>query len=520
MKLQEILTTFTLAILTTVALQYFFGPSRSQSSNCQQTVSEGGRMTAPDASTPLYGPLKKEVSFDAPYDNEKVEFTTLETPLGSYTFSSYGAVLEKIALNRLGKGEECAAPLVTLSADYPAEHEHKCFLIALEEETPAYYTLTDMQELPEMYQLSYKNESAQGVIHKTFVVHKNTYALDVTLRFEPAAEVSMRPRIMMPAPHIKDLTTAEMVQGIISPAGAVSSLTINVDVLKDFWVKPSIFGIQDRYFVHSLIKEEPRLIERGYFAMNDLEYGQAFLEGARITHPLTAHLSFYIGPKKEAALKAVDERLLPLLTSGWFAPITRPLTNLLLKILHALYQLVHNYGLAIILLTLLLKLLLLPFSWGSEKSAKDRAEFQRKMRYLEEKYKHDKQALASAQAELIRQKGLSSLGGCLPNLLQLPFFIVLGTVISNSIELYKAPFLWIADLSAPDPLYILPLLVAGSMLATPIAGTDARQRISMIVAGLLFGAFSTKLAAGLVLYIATNTLFGIAQTYLSRVFAR
>jgi len=123
-----------------------------------------------------------------------------------------------------------------------------------------------------------------------------------------------------------------------------------------------------------------------------------------------------------------------------------------------LYDLVHNYGIAIILVTLLIKLLMAPFTFRSEQGMKERAEFQRKMKYLQEKFKHDKQALASAQAELLRKNGLSGLGSCLPNLLQLPFFIVLGSVISNSIELYKAPFLWINDLSAPDPYYILPLV--------------------------------------------------------------
>jgi len=181
MKFQEILTTFTLAILTTAALQYFFGPYRAASDTCAQTVAEGGRMTAPEVSAPLYGPLKKEVSFDAPFTADQVELTTIETPLGSYTFSSYGASLEKVVLNRPVTAGECAEPLVILSADYPAQQERKCFLVALDEETPAYYTKQDIQEHDQFFTLTYKSEAQQGVITKTFIVYKDIYAIDLKL---------------------------------------------------------------------------------------------------------------------------------------------------------------------------------------------------------------------------------------------------------------------------------------------------------------------------------------------------
>jgi YidC/Oxa1 family membrane protein insertase len=172
---------------------------------------------------------------------------------------------------------------------------------------------------------------------------------------------------------------------------------------------------------------------------------------------------------------------------------------------------VHNYGLAILLLTLIIKLIMLPFTIGGERGLKKSNEVQKKMRYLEQKYKNDPERLRTEQAEVIKKHGLPQLASCLPMLAQFPIFIALSRVLNNSVDLYQAPFFgWITDLSAPDPYYILPVILFTSMIMQGLAG-DPSQRMMTITAALLFTAFSANFAAGLVLYICASTLLGIVQ---------
>jgi YidC/Oxa1 family membrane protein insertase len=185
-------------------------------------------------------------------------------------------------------------------------------------------------------------------------------------------------------------------------------------------------------------------------------------------------------------------------------------------LLNFLYTFLGNYGWAIVALTVLTKLVLLPFSLSGAKSMKKHAEMQKKLKYLQQKYKDDPETLMRERADLVRKEGLSGLSGCLPILLQLPIFFALSRVLSSSIELYQAPFFgWITDLSARDPYYILPILVALAMLlqATTV---DAAQRMQLIIMALVFGAITANLSAGLCLYIFMSTLLGVVQAMIQQ----
>jgi YidC/Oxa1 family membrane protein insertase len=188
----------------------------------------------------------------------------------------------------------------------------------------------------------------------------------------------------------------------------------------------------------------------------------------------------------------------------------------MLWVLKWLFAYLHNYGLAIIALTFLVRLMLLPFTMNSEESLKKRAEFDKKLKYIQQKYKDDSARLAEERAELIKKHGMPGLGGCLPLLLQIPIFIALARVLGSTIELYKAPFFgWIHDLSAADPLYILPVLVGVSMIVQAFF-VDEKQRFTMLISALVFGAIAVNFASGLTLYILVSTLLGFAQTFIVR----
>jgi YidC/Oxa1 family membrane protein insertase len=211
----------------------------------------------------------------------------------------------------------------------------------------------------------------------------------------------------------------------------------------------------------------------------------------------------------------VDPRLSSSLDYGWLSPLVK----ILLAMLKFLYGYLNNYGWAIVVLTLIIRLLMLPLTLKGAKAMEKQKEFQRKMQYVEQKYKHDTEALNRERMELTSKYGVSNMLGCLPQLAQLPILLGLNRLLSTSVELYQAPFMgWITDLSARDPYYILPLLAGAGLLIQVVADSDARRGITMLLFAALLVAVTAHLSAGLTLYLCANTWFAIGQTYLQKAF--
>ena len=192
--------------------------------------------------------------------------------------------------------------------------------------------------------------------------------------------------------------------------GSDKFVKISRDTLKveDGWVMPRVFGLENKYFIHAMINDEQKFAQRAYFALGGLQKVSAIIEGPTITQDTTWNFSFYVGPKEVASMDPVDPRLEQAMDySGMWAPISR----ILLKILNWLFSFVHNYGLAILLLTFLIRLVLMPFSLKAERGMRGRAEMQKRLAYIQQKYKNDPQARAQAQADFMKENGLG-LGGC------------------------------------------------------------------------------------------------------------
>ena len=198
---------------------------------------------------------------------------------------------------------------------------------------------------------------------------------------------------------------------------------------------------------------------------------------------------------------------------GWLTFIA----DLLYKLLALIHDYVNNWGVAIILLTLAVKLLFYPLASASYRSmAKMKAEAPR-IKQLQERYANDKQKMQQEMMALYRSKKINPLGGCLPVLVQIPVFIALYWVLLGSVELRHAPFgLWLTDLSAPDPYFILPIMMGGAMylqtLLSP-APPDPTQAMIMRFLPIGFAAFSIFFPSGLVVYWLSNTLLSIAQQW-------
>lgn len=242
------------------------------------------------------------------------------------------------------------------------------------------------------------------------------------------------------------------------------------------------------------------------------------------SEPVTYTL--YIGPKDFEALNAVSPALDRAIDFGWFHFIARPLVWLL----NFSHSLTGNYGIDIILLTILVKLGFFPLSNKSFKSMAKMRELQPQMERLREQYKEDREKLNQETMELYRRYKINPLGGCLPMVVQMPVFIGLYQALSHAIELRQAPFFgWIQDLSQPDRLGgldlrfieppgipVLTLLMGGTMLLqqvmTPTSGDPAQQKMMMFMP-LIFTVMFVNFPAGLVLYWLVNNVLSIVQQY-------
>ena len=277
-------------------------------------------------------------------------------------------------------------------------------------------------------------------------------------------------------------------------------------------------GIEDRYFLISIISRRVSSDQLLRFQReNDrLDFS---LSPAVVTIPPQGKYeevtSFYMGPKERGALQVAGVELEKAVDYGWFAVVAVPI----LKLLQIFHSAVGNWGLAIIILTLFVKLLMNPLTIKSMKQMKEMQKLQPKLAALKEKYKDDKQRLNTETMQLFKTHQVNPMGGCFPMLLQMPIYIALYKVLYNAIELYHAPFFWFyRDLSAPDPYFILPVLLGVSMVAqqkmTPSTSADPAQKQMMMIMPVLFTAFMLFLPLGLVLYIFVNTASSVLQQWM------
>ena len=239
----------------------------------------------------------------------------------------------------------------------------------------------------------------------------------------------------------------------------------------------------------------------------------ALLESMKET--LVYGFAVYIGPKDIERMSAVGHNLDGAIDFWIVGIIAKPMLYLL-RLFHGL---IPHWGIAIILLTLLVKLL----TWyPSQKSFVQMKEMQRlkpEIDKIKEKFKDDRSRLNQETMALYKRYKINPLGGCLPMALQMPIWIALYRTIYSSVELYQAPlFLWIQDLSSPDPYFVLPVIMGISMflqqLLTPTTMDEGQAKMMKYMMPLMFTGFMLFLPSGLVLYIFVNTLLSLAQQYL------
>jgi YidC/Oxa1 family membrane protein insertase len=320
------------------------------------------------------------------------------------------------------------------------------------------------------------------------------------------------------------------VQGIGSP-GFFSGLTGGGAPTGDAVPAPVEWvGADSQYFLAAAIVENPR-DSSAFLGPLGPDSGWAEVSYPPFQVPpgtgVERTYRLYLGPKVRSSVEAVDAQLVPALDVGW--TWVRPLVVLFSSMLawtHA--HIVANYGIAIILLTILLRLVTFPLTQRSMKSMKKFGVIAPQMKEIQEKHADDKAKLQEELMALYRRKGMNPLsamgGGCLPMLIQMPFMIALYFALRGSIELRHAPFVfWINDLSAPEnffdiaglPIRLLPLMMGATMILqqrmTPSPSADPQQKQMMTMMSVMFIFLFYQFPSGLVLYWFVSNLLGIAQ---------
>jgi YidC/Oxa1 family membrane protein insertase len=282
------------------------------------------------------------------------------------------------------------------------------------------------------------------------------------------------------------------------------------------------FAQEDKYFTAALITGGPGIVTTKKTAapkeIGDLLSTEFLVKDK----PEARSLTLFAGPKSLHLLQAYGKGLESMVDYGWFGILAKPMFWLM----EQFYRFTGNYGIAIILLTIVVRILLFYPSLKSATAMEEMKALQPQMNALREKYKKDPQKLNQEIMKLYKEHKVNPLGGCLPMLLQLPFFVALYNVLSVSIELRQASFIpfWIKDLSVHDPFYILPILMGVSMVYTmkmTSTSVDPQQQKMMMYMNVAFIFLFAWLPAGLLLYITlSNVLSIVQQLYVRKLLAK
>ena len=444
----------------------------------------------------------------------------IETPLYSAVISNMGGGIKSFKLKNYHESQEEGSPLVNMSSRVGGEYplQTRLWVEGLAENVPFKFGDQKKIELTpgESRTLALSFTSPSGVIiEKKLTFNGSTYvigsALDVTNNSK--GELKGGATNILTAIYYEEF--ARFHSGPVTYVNKKASRLKNDEAAQVGRGGVSWLGLEDKFFLLAMMPG----------AGSEVSWKQDFVteESARTEMAFPIELKpgektgfafdSYIGPKEYKILKELQGEIEEAIEFGYFSFMAKPV----LSMLYFFQRFVKNYGIAIIILTVLIKIVFYPLTKKSMASMKDMQKLQPQMKTLKEKFKDDKQRQNKEIMDLYKRHKVNPVGGCLPMILQIPVFIALYEVLSVAIDLRHAPFFfWITDLSAMDPYYISPLLMGGSMFLqqkmSPSA-MDPMQAKMMMMMPIVFTFLFLKFPAGLVLYWLVNNILTIAQQY-------
>ena len=386
--------------------------------------------------------------------------------------------------------------------------------------------------------ITFRHQTDNGVtIEKVYTFHSDSYLIDLAVRIINQGTQPIQGRLMLELRNVMSEDAGGY--GFAGPSGLIGEDLKKVKI-KDIEETPKIDGeirwlaIEDRYFMTSII---PAKAMAGQMLMDykdqqlqsRLAFNTSELQPAENQE---FNFKMFMGPKSLSLLRKLNNDLDRAINFGWVDFFAKPC----LMLMNFIYRFIPNYGVAIIILTLITRAMFWPLAQKSYKSMGEMRKLQPLMQEIREKYKDDKARMNQEMMTLYRTYKINPMGGCLPMLIQLPVFFALYRMLYQAIELRHAPFFgWINDLSAPDRLFefgftipymappigipVLTIIMGASMILqqkmTPTPG-DPTQAKMMMLMPVVFTFIFINFSSGLVLYWLVSNIFSIAQQYYSQ----
>ncbi len=358
-------------------------------------------------------------------------------------------------------------------------------------------------------------------IEKTYTFHGDNYAFDLLLSVSNRSNQEVQGNLSLSLLHPWDDSEEGDRLTFVGPV-TLSGDKIQTDDPKDLAEEPRQYGkeviwsaFENKYFISAVIpldgaSEKVRLEKTPQAIINAFESPLVSLPSGQ---SLNLNYLLYFGPRDLDVLREVDHELARAIDFGYFSLIAKPL----LHILKFFYSFIGNYGVAIIFLTVIIKLLFWPLTHKSYASMKNMQKLQPEMQKIREKFKNDREKQNREMMELYKTHRVNPMGGCLPMLVQIPVFFALYKVLLGAIELRQAPFaFWLTDLSLKDPYYITPLVMGATMFLqqklTP-STMDPMQAKMFMMMPIVFTFLFLNFPSGLVIYWLVNNLLTIVQQY-------
>ncbi len=499
---------FALSFMVFVALEYFIQQSASKDNNTTTTTSKVIVKADGDKSTPQI----VKTTQDTPKNNAPI--TKNSSPVIT-TVSSKDFILEIDNFGRISQ-------FTLLAEKYKTDENKTLELFDISKTKALEIRFTNPALNKEAFETDYKASTSTlnltdkgATVVLTQTLSTNTVTKTLTIypdgHYDLDIQLSKNEDYFLTTGYrpIADKSKFMIVKGaLIKGADNIINTIEDGDALGNEQFKgASIASAFDRYYTSLLYNFDKGM---SVSLLKDTEDNPLiFIQGEQ-----NLKLNGYIGAKDYRILYNINPALVDTVEYGWFTFLSKPFFAVIMWI----YNVIGNWGWAIILFTLLIKLILFPLSYKGMMSMQKLKDLAPKMKEIKEKYGKEPQKMNQHMMELYRKHNANPMGGCLPMLLQIPVFFALYRVLLNAVELQGASWiLWIEDLSKMDPYFILPILMGASMYLqqklTPTTITDPLQQKIFMYLPLVMTMFFITFPSGLVLYWLVNNIFSIAQQY-------
>ena len=509
-----------------------------QQSNKTSGITE--KQKTPKETTPLKTtPPLKEIASESIKPSRTI---TVNLPFYTVKISEKGAVFKSFVLNKYRKTIDADSPLLdminpdlsqgTVQIGFAGNSlqgiNDAIFSVNLEKDS------VDIKNKAK--EISFSWTSPKGVVvEKTYLFSPETYLISLDVTIKNGSDQTIKDNFTL---FLLKKTSDDVSRyGFEGPSALINNKLEQVKIKKikkkDVYPgKLTWIAVQDRYFMSSIMPDKAADASMHLGLNEDKILKNTYVEPEQVIHPDDQHVfkyKLFFGPKSMTVLKTVNYDLVKAVHFGFFDVLAKPCV----WIMNFIYNYIPNYGVAIIILTILSKILLWPLGNKSYKSMAAMKKIQPLMAEIKEKHKGDKKKTNEEMMGLYKTYKVNPLGGCLPMVVQIPVFFALYRMLYEAIELRHAPFFWwITDLAAPDRLFrfdfsipfmeapygipVLTIVMGATMFLqqkmSPPAG-DPTQAKMMMMMPIVFTVIFINFSSGLVLYWLVNNVISVAQQY-------